>query len=156
MYVWHGQRQRDIIESVLSLHLYVSSKNQIQVITFLRKILLPAEPSWLPSYFLLLTKTISCLFYTYRFHLNVCLYAMPVQYPQRPEEGAKFTETGVRDSCEPSCGSWEPNPCLLKEEPFLQPPNFFWNTNHSPLLRSLQRYRILLLQQVSTLGWSSS
>jgi hypothetical protein len=98
--------------------LYREKKIKQKSSHFWGKILLPAEPSWLPSYFFLLSKTLF-LFYMYGFYLNVCLYTLWVQCPQRPEEEARFHETGVIDSYEAACGFWEPNPCLMKEKPFL-------------------------------------
>lgn len=35
---------------------------------------------------------------------------------RRSEEGIGAPETGVSDSCEPLCGSWERNPCPLEDQ----------------------------------------
>lgn len=40
-------------------------------------------------------------------------------YPQKPEEGAEFTGTGVIDGCEPPHGCWELYPGLLEEQSVL-------------------------------------
>lgn len=53
------------------------------------------------------------------------------RYPQEPEEGVRFFEIEITDSCRPPNGFWELNQCPLEQQsgilitqPSLQPVTF--------------------------------
>lgn len=51
------------------------------------------------------------LFYVYK-----CCAPMNVWFPWRSEKSIRSSRTGLRDSCELPCGSWESNPVPLQEQ----------------------------------------
>ena len=60
---------------------------------------------------------------------------MHAQYPQRSEEGIRFSGSGATNSHEPPCMVWKSNPSSPKErpvlltvKPFLQPLACVFNT----------------------------
>lgn len=44
------------------------------------------------------------------------VHPLSIYCPQRPEEGAESSGTGVSNGCEPPCGPWELNPGPLEEQ----------------------------------------
>lgn len=53
------------------------------------------------------------------FCLHVCMCTTLVCYLKRPEEGIRFTATGVTDICELLCVCWELNPDSLENQAVL-------------------------------------
>lgn len=51
--------------------------------------------------------------------LHLCLFAMCMQCPQRPEESIRFPVTGVTD-CHLGAGNLGEQPAILTAEPSLQ------------------------------------
>lgn len=51
------------------------------------------------------------------FYMHICLCTMYMQYPWSPEEGIRFSRTGVKDGCELPYGCWESNLSSPGEQP---------------------------------------
>lgn len=85
------------------------------------------------------------LYFIYYMHRSISPayihgHHMYVQCPQR-HQGISFLGTGAMDGCDPAIGCWKLNQGplekqieLLTTKPFLQPPNYFFNTQN-PLTR---------------------
>jgi hypothetical protein len=63
-------------------------------------------------------------FYVYGWFFFLWLACMSVYHicawcPGKPEEGVRFSGTGVTDSCELACGCWKLNSGFLGEQPML-------------------------------------
>lgn len=65
------------------------------------------------------------------FCVRVCMRTTCVQWSRKPEEGSDLIGTGVTDSCQPPCRSWESNPGPLEEQSVL----LTAETSFQPLIR---------------------
>jgi hypothetical protein len=48
--------------------------------------------------------------------VHICLHYVCAWCPWRPEEGVRFSESGVTDSSQPLCGCWDSNPGSLEDQ----------------------------------------